>query len=90
MPVVVDGSAALVVRSCPGIVCVRREGPHEPKIGDRRVTLYGVARMIAAGAITCTQGRAALEEVGRECGQTEREVRGAIEGGFRAEGLDVA
>jgi hypothetical protein len=60
--------------------------------GHRRTTLYGaargVARMVAAGAIEHVAAVAALTEVGREAGQTEREIRAAIAGGFRDEGID--
>jgi bifunctional DNA primase/polymerase-like protein/SLOG family YspA-like protein len=57
--------------------------------GTRRTTLYGaargVARMVAAGAITPTHAVAALTAAGREAEQTEREIRAAITGGFHAE-----
>lgn len=57
--------------------------------GRRRTTLYGaargVARMVAAGAITPYDAVAALTAAGREAEQTEREIRTAIAGGFRAE-----
>jgi hypothetical protein len=59
--------------------------------GHRRTTLYGaargVARMVAARAIEHTTAVAALTEVGREAGQTEREIRAAIAGGFHDEGI---
>lgn len=59
--------------------------------GRRRVTLYGsargVARMVAAGAIGAADAYAALADVGRSAGQTERETRAAIVGGFKAEGV---
>jgi hypothetical protein len=62
--------------------------------GKRRTTLYGaargVARMIAAGALDHAAGVAALTEAGREAEQTEREIRNAIAGGFRDEGLSAA
>jgi len=62
--------------------------------GKRRTTLYGaargVARMIAAGALDYAAGVAALTEAGREAEQTEREIRNAIAGGFRDEGLTAA
>ena len=46
--------------------------------------------MIAAGALDHAEGVAALTEVGREAEQTEREIRNAIAGGFRDEGLTAA
>ncbi len=63
-------------------------------VGKRRTTLYGaargVARMIAAGAIEQAAGVAALTEAGREAEQTEREIRAAIAGGLRDEGVTAA
>jgi hypothetical protein len=60
-------------------------------VGRRRVTLYGaargVARMVAAGAISHADAWAALTEVGRHADQTERDIRAAIAGGFQAEGV---
>jgi hypothetical protein len=54
------------------------------------VTLYGAARgvwrMVAAGAITEPDARAALTATGRAAGQTDRDIRAAITGGFRDEG----
>ncbi|MEV0291007.1 bifunctional DNA primase/polymerase [Kribbella sp. NPDC050820] len=59
--------------------------------GKRRTTLYGaargVARMVAAGAISHTDAVAALTDVGQQAEQTAREIRAAIAGGFRAEGI---
>jgi hypothetical protein len=59
--------------------------------GRRRTTLYGaargVARMVATGAITPTDARAALTTAGRQAGQSERDTRAAILGGFTAEGV---
>ncbi|GAA0808994.1 bifunctional DNA primase/polymerase [Spirilliplanes yamanashiensis] len=59
--------------------------------GRRRTTLYGaargVARMVAAGAITATDAHAALYAAGRAVGQTDRDTRAAITGGFRAESV---
>ncbi|MFC6158903.1 bifunctional DNA primase/polymerase [Kribbella jiaozuonensis] len=66
---------------------------HAPK-GKRRTTLYGasrgVARMVAAGAIDQAAAVAALTEVGHQAAQTEREIRAAITGGFRDEGIAAA
>jgi Bifunctional DNA primase/polymerase, N-terminal len=57
--------------------------------GRRRVTLYGaargIARMIAAGAITADDARAALTQAGHAAGQTDRDIRAAIDGGFKDE-----
>lgn len=58
--------------------------------GRRRHTLYGaargIARMITAGAVTREQAIAALTTAGTAAGQTPREIRAAIDGGFRDEG----
>lgn len=59
--------------------------------GTRRTTLYGcargVAKMVAAGAIRSADAVAALTDAGRIAEQTEREIRAAIAGGFRDEGV---
>ena len=58
--------------------------------GRRRATLYGaargVARMVAAGALTEAAARAALEAAGTAAQQTPREIRAAIDGAFHDEG----
>jgi hypothetical protein len=59
--------------------------------GKRRTTLYGaargVARLIAAGAIDHTAAVAVLTDAGHLAEQTDREIRAAITGGFKAEGI---
>jgi hypothetical protein len=59
--------------------------------GKRRTTLYGaargVARMVAAGAISHTDAIAALTDVGQQVEQTARDIRAAITGGFHDEGI---
>lgn len=59
--------------------------------GQHRRTLYGcargVARMVLAETLTHDQARDLLTDAGRAAAQTEREIRGAIDGGFRDEGL---
>ncbi|GAA3242974.1 bifunctional DNA primase/polymerase [Dactylosporangium siamense] len=61
--------------------------------GRHRVTLYGaargVARMVTAGAISHNDAITALTDAGREADQTDREIREAIKGGFRAEGVGL-
>ncbi|GAA3293122.1 bifunctional DNA primase/polymerase [Dactylosporangium vinaceum] len=63
---------------------------HAPK-GRRRSTLYGcargVARMVAADAISLRDAMNALYDAGMGAGQTDRETRAAIAGGFRDEGV---
>ena len=62
--------------------------------GHRRTTLYGaargVARMVAAGAIDHRDAVAALTDVGHQADQSDREIRAAIAGGFRDEGIAAA
>ncbi|MGK5442668.1 bifunctional DNA primase/polymerase [Micromonospora sp. URMC 105] len=59
--------------------------------GTRRTTLYGaargVARMVAARAIDRADAIAALTDAGRQAEQTDRDIRAAIRGGFRDEGV---
>jgi hypothetical protein len=58
--------------------------------GRRRVTLYGaargIARMVAAGALTEADAIAVLTAAGLTAGQTGRDIRAAIDGAFRDEG----
>ena len=62
--------------------------------GRRRTTLYGaargVARMVAAGAIDPAEAVAALTYAGHQASQSDREIRAAINGGFRDEGIAAA
>jgi hypothetical protein len=59
--------------------------------GKRRHTLYGaargVARMVAAGAITTEDAHAALTAAGLAAQQKPRDIRAAISGGFKDEGV---
>lgn len=59
--------------------------------GRRRATLYGaargLARMVAAGALTRAAAVAALTDAGHSVQQSERDIRAAITGGFRDEGI---
>jgi Bifunctional DNA primase/polymerase, N-terminal len=59
--------------------------------GRRRRTLYGaargVARMVTAGAIDTADAITALANAGRAAGQSDRDTRNAITGGFRDEGI---
>ncbi|MEV0325097.1 bifunctional DNA primase/polymerase [Micromonospora echinospora] len=59
--------------------------------GTRRTTLYGaargVARMVAAGALDPGDAITALTDAGRRAEQTDRDIRAAIRGGFRDEGV---
>ncbi|MDQ7906869.1 bifunctional DNA primase/polymerase [Phytohabitans sp. ZYX-F-186] len=59
--------------------------------GRRRTTLYGVARgvarMVAADAITSGDAYAVLYRAGRAAGQSDRDTRAAIADGFRHESV---
>ncbi|TDU89172.1 bifunctional DNA primase/polymerase-like protein [Kribbella voronezhensis] len=59
--------------------------------GKRRTTLYGAARgaarMVAAGAIEQTTALAALTYAGHQAAQSDRDIKAAIAGGFRDEGI---
>ena len=63
----------------------------DAKDGARRTTLYGaamgVARMVAAGALTAADGYQALYDAGVRAQQTHRDIHAAITGGFRAESV---
>ncbi|MCL7459902.1 bifunctional DNA primase/polymerase [Micromonospora sp. MSM11] len=61
--------------------------------GARRTTLYGaargVARMVAVGALDPADAITALTDAGRRAEQTDRDIRAAIRGGFRDEGVSA-
>ncbi|MEV6891393.1 bifunctional DNA primase/polymerase [Kribbella sp. NPDC051137] len=62
--------------------------------GKRRTTLYGaargVARLVAAGAIDYAGAITALTDAGHLAEQSDRDIRAAITGGFRDEGIAAA
>ncbi|GAA1566813.1 hypothetical protein GCM10009789_20380 [Kribbella sancticallisti] len=62
--------------------------------GKRRNTLYGaargVARLVAAGAIDHADAVNVLTDAGHQAEQSDREIRAAINGGFRDEGIAAA
>jgi hypothetical protein len=66
---------------------------HAPQ-GKRRTTLYGaargIARMVAAGAIDQADAVTALTYAGHQAAQSDRDIRAAITGGFRDEGIAAA
>jgi hypothetical protein len=49
----------------------------------------GVARLVAAGALTEADAWAALADAGRAAEQTDRDIRAAIAGGFTDEGVSA-
>jgi hypothetical protein len=77
------------ISSPPALLAAHLAAVARAPVGRRRVTLYGaargVARMVAAGAITYPDAYAALYAAGRAAGQTDRDTRAAICGGFRDE-----
>nr|WP_275414276.1 bifunctional DNA primase/polymerase [Asanoa ishikariensis] len=79
------------ISSPPALLAAHLAAVARAPEGTRRTTLYGaargVARMVAAGAITEPDGYAALYEAGRNAGQTDRDTRAAIRGGFRDESV---
>ncbi|GAA3560846.1 bifunctional DNA primase/polymerase [Kribbella ginsengisoli] len=62
--------------------------------GKRRTTLYGaargVARLVLLGAIEQHDAIAVLTDAGHAAEQSDRDIRAAITGGFRAEGIAAA
>lgn len=79
------------IRAPGALLAAHLDAVRRAPTGRRRATLYGsargVARMVAAGALSTADAWAALSDAGRGAGQTEREVRAAILGGFRDEGV---
>ena len=77
------------ISSPPAMLAAHLSAVARAPVGRRRVTLYGaargVARMVAAGAITYPDAYTALYAAGRAAGQTDRDTRAAIHGGFRDE-----
>jgi len=82
------------ISSPPALLAALLRSVREAPEGRRRATLYGaargVARMVAAGALTEHDARAALEAAGAAAQQTPREIRAAIDGAFTDEGVAAA
>ena len=99
-PAVTRPSGPVPVRGAGGIsspsalLAAHLRAVQQAPEGRRRATLYGaargVARMVAAGALTEHDARAALTEAGTAAQQTPREIRAAIDGAFTAEGVAAA
>jgi hypothetical protein len=87
---VIDNRRAGAISNPAALLAAHLDAVARAPEGTRRKTLYGaargVARMVAAGAITRTDAVAALTDAGRDAQQTDRQIRDAITGGFRAEG----
>ena len=78
------------ISSPDALLAAHLRAVEEAPEGRRRVTLYGaargIARMVAAGAITEHDARAALTAAGLAAQQTGRDIRAAIDGAFHDEG----
>jgi hypothetical protein len=98
-PVTTDPPVTVTARSAGGIshpaalLAAHLDAVARAPQGLRRTTLYGaargVARMVAAGALTPADAQAALTDAGRRAEQTDRDIRAAITGGFHDEGVPV-
>jgi hypothetical protein len=79
------------ISSPPALLTAHLRAVQQAPEGRRRVTLYGaargVARMVAAGAITREQAEAVLTAAGLAAEQTPRDIRAAISGAFHDEGV---
>jgi hypothetical protein len=79
------------ISSPPALLAAHLRAVRSAPEGKRRHTLYGaargVARMVAAGAITTDDATALLTAAGLAALQTPREIRAAISGAFRDEGV---
>ncbi len=90
-PVTITARSAGGISNPAALLNAHLDAVARARKGRRYVTLYGaargVARMVAAGAITPDDARTALTDAGRAAGQSDREIRTAIAGGFRDEGV---
>jgi hypothetical protein len=86
----VPARRAGAISSPPALLAAHLRAVERAPEGRRRVTLYGaargVARMVAAGAITTDQAEAALTAAGLAAQQTPQQIRAAISGAFHDEG----
>jgi hypothetical protein len=78
--------------SCPDkLLAAHLDAVRRAAKGKRRATLYGaargVARMVAAGVIDQAEAVTALTFVGHQAAQSDRDIKAAIAGGFRDEGI---
>ena len=77
------------ISSPPALLAAHLAAVARAREGHRRNTLYGaargVARMVAAGAVTRAEAYQALYDAGVQAQQTDRDIRAAIRGGFAAE-----
>jgi hypothetical protein len=79
------------ISSPPALLAANLRAVENAPKGRRRRTLYGaargVARMVAAGAISREHAEAALTAAGLAAEQTPRQIRAAISGAFHDEGV---
>ncbi|OJF10054.1 bifunctional DNA primase/polymerase [Couchioplanes caeruleus] len=79
------------ISSPPALLAAHLDAVARAPEGRRRTTLYGaargVARMVAAGALTHHDAYAALYDAGLRAEQVHRDIHAAIVGGFRAESV---
>lgn len=79
------------ISSPPALLAAHLRAVQNAPQGRRRVTLYGaargVARMVAAGALTREQAETALTAAGVAAEQTPKQIRAAISGAFTDEGV---
>ncbi|MEV6305875.1 bifunctional DNA primase/polymerase [Actinoplanes sp. NPDC051861] len=79
------------ISSAPALLAAHLDAIARAPEGRRRTTLYGaargVARMVAAGALTGADAYTALYDAGRAAQQTHRDIHAAITGGFHAESV---
>jgi hypothetical protein len=79
------------ISSPPALLAAHLRAVQQAPEGRRRATLYGaargIARMVAAGAITPEHAQAALTAAGLAAQQTHRDIRAAISGAFHDEGV---
>ena len=79
------------ISSPPALLAAHLDAVRTAPVGKRRTTLYGaargIARMVAAGAVTADHARAVLTTTGRQVDQTDRDIHAAITAAFHAEGI---
>lgn len=79
------------ISSPPALLAALLAKVEDAPPGHRRTTLYGVsrgvARIVAAGHLDRAEAVALLTDAGHAVGQPSRDIRAAIDGGFRAEGV---
>jgi hypothetical protein len=92
-PAVTPTTIGGVISSPAALLAAHLRAVDRAPVGRRRKVLYGaargVARMVAAGAITAHDAYAALYDAGRRAEQSDHNIRHAIADGFRAESVAI-